>query len=78
MTRSKGQEYMMDPNEVVDATEGRAWNALSDGVQNYLGNREAGHYQQIVEDLLLSLQTLVWRTSIKFHYLHSHWRTLVM
>ncbi|CAM1324756.1 Uncharacterised protein r2_g3359 [Pycnogonum litorale] len=56
----------------MNAAEARAWNAFSDVVQNFLGNRKADNYQEIVEELLLSLQALGCRMSIKVHYLHSH------
>lgn len=50
----------------------RAWNAFSNVVQNLLGNKKADNYEVIVEELLLSLQALGCRMSIKVHCLHSH------
>lgn len=63
-----------DPHFVttMTAAEARAWNAFSDVVRNFLGNRKADNYREIVEELLLSFQALGCRMSIKVHYLHSH------
>ena len=41
-------------------------------VDNFLGNKRADNYTELVEELLLSLQDLGCRMSIKVHYLHSH------
>ena len=41
-------------------------------IQNFLGNKKAENYKEIVEELLLSLQELGCKMSIKIHYLHSH------
>ena len=41
-------------------------------VQNFLGNKKADNYEEIVEELLMSLRDLGCRMSIRIHYLHSH------
>lgn len=65
---------LRDPHFLTTMTEAqvRAWNAFSNVVQNFLGNKKADNYEEIVEELLLSLQELGCRMSIKVHYLHSH------
>lgn len=65
---------MRDPNFVtkMNAAEVRAWNAFSNVVRNFLGNRKAENAGDIVEEMLLSFQALGCRMSIKIHYLHSH------
>ena len=52
--------------------EARAWKAFFKVVNNFLGNKRADNYIELVEELLLSLQDLGCRMSIKVHYLHSH------
>lgn len=54
------------------AAAARAWNAFPDVLHNIHGNRTADNYQEIVEELLLSLQALGCRMSIKVLYLQSH------
>ena len=56
----------------MTVVEGRAWKAFSKVVHNFLGNKRADNYIELVEELLLSLQDLGCRMSIKVHYLHSH------
>lgn len=65
---------LRDPHFVTTMTtaEARAWNAFCDVVHNFLGNRKAENYEEIVKELLLSFQALGCRMSIKVHYLHSH------
>ena len=52
--------------------EARAWKAFSKVFHNFFGNKRADNYIELVEELLLSLQDLGCRMSIKVHYLHSH------
>ena len=65
---------MRDPYFItsMNETEERAWNAFCNVVQNFLGNKKADNYEEIVEELLMSLRDLGCRMSIKVHYLHSH------
>ncbi|KAJ8405133.1 hypothetical protein AAFF_G00321240 [Aldrovandia affinis] len=56
----------------MTAVKARAWNAFTNVVQNFLGNKKDDNYREIVEELLLSLRALGCRMSIKVHYLHSH------
>ncbi|CAJ0962494.1 unnamed protein product [Ranitomeya imitator] len=65
---------MRDPNFItsMNETEERAWNAFCNVVQNFLGNKKAENYEEIVEEQLMSLRNLGCRMSIKIHYLHSH------
>ena len=61
--------YFVTTMTVVEA---RAWKAFFKVVHNFLGNKRAKNYIELVEELLLSLQDLGCRMSIKVHYLHSH------
>ena len=65
---------MRDPNFItsMNETEERAWNAFCNVAKNFLGNKKADNYEEIVEELLMSLQDLGCRMSMKIHYLHSH------
>ena len=50
----------------------KAWKEFSKVVHNFLGNEKADNYIELVQELLLSLQDLGCRMSIKVHYLHRH------
>lgn len=65
---------LRDPHflATMTKTQARAWNAFSNVAQNFLENKKADNYQVTVEELLLILQALGCRMSIKVHYLHSH------
>ena len=56
----------------MTVVEVRAWKAFSKVVHNFFDNKRADNYIELVEELLLSLQDLGCRLSIKVHYLHSH------
>ena len=62
-------QYFVTTMTVVEA---RDWKAFSKVVHNFLGNKRADNYIQLVEELLLSLQDLGYRMSINVHYLHNH------
>ena len=55
-------QYFVTTMTVVEA---RAWKAFSKVVHNFLGNKRADNYIELVEELLLSLQDLGCRMSIK-------------
>ena len=56
----------------MTVVEAGAWKAFSKVVHNFLGNKRADNYIELMEELLLSLQDLGCRMSIKVHNLHSH------
>ena len=56
----------------MTAVEARAWVAFTNVVQGCLGGKKEDSYKEIVDELLLSLQGLGCRMSIKLYYLHSH------
>ena len=62
-------QYFVTTMTVVEA---RAWKAFSKVVHNFLDNKRADNYIELVEELLLSLQGLGCGISIKVHYLHSY------
>ena len=56
----------------ITAVEALAWNAFADVIHNFLYYKKADNYREIVEELLVILQELGSRMSIKVHYLHRH------
>ena len=51
----------------VTSTEKRAWQAFVDVVSNFLGNRKADNYMEIVNELRASFQLHSCNMSIKIH-----------
>ena len=49
-----------------------SWLSFVEVVQNFLGNRKADNYKDIVQKLLDNFQALRINISIKVHFLHSH------
>ena len=39
----------------MTTVEARAWNAFADVIHNFLGDKKADNYREIVEELLLNL-----------------------
>ena len=64
-------QYFVITMTIVEA---RAWKAFSKVVHNFLSNKRADNYIELMEKLLFSVQDLGCRMSIKVHYLHSHLR----
>ena len=60
--------YFVTTMTIVEA---RAWKAFSKVVHNFR-NKRADNYIELVKELLLSIQDLGYRMSIKVNYLHSH------
>ena len=68
------RQLLRDPNFVASMTahEARAWNAFSLVVNNFFGHRKAENYEDLVKELLSSMQELQCSISIKLHFLKSH------
>ena len=66
-TLLKYHHFVAAMNTVEDTT----WNAFADVIHNFLGNKKADNYREIVEELFFSLQELRSRMSIELHYLLS-------
>ena len=66
------RKLLQDQHLVTTMTvvEARAWNAFAN--VNFLGNKKAENYREIIEELLLCLQDLGSKMSIKVQYLRSH------
>lgn len=52
--------------------EKNAWLSFKDVVKNFLGNKRASNYTEVVQKLLESYKALGCNMSIKVHFLHSH------
>ena len=57
---------------IITGNEQRAWHAFREVVTGFLGNRRAGNYEDLVEELLSSYQKLGCNMSMKIHFLNSH------
>ncbi len=58
-------------NSMTDV-ERTAWRAFAEVVSNFLGNRKAENYQELVENLMAAYCRLGCNMSIKMHFLNSH------
>lgn len=56
----------------MKAVEKKAWNSFVAVVQNFLGNKKAENYEDIVAAMLTNYCKLGCNMSIKVHFLHSH------
>ena len=52
--------------------ERRAWWALRDVCQNFLGKKKAANYSELVAELMSAFDTLGVHMSLKIHFLNSH------
>ena len=68
------RQLLRDSNFIASMTahEARAWNAFSLAVNNFFGNRKAENYEDLVKELLASMQEMQCSMSIKLHFLKSH------
>ena len=66
---------MINDEDFIDSMleeEKEAWTVFVDVVRNFLGNRKAENYEELVRRLLRSYQQLGCNMSIKVHFLFSH------
>lgn len=56
----------------MNEAERKAWLSFVEVVRNFLGNRKAENYVQLVNEMLNNFRNLGCNMSIKVHYLHSH------
>lgn len=56
----------------LNEKERRAWVAFENISHNFLGNKRAENYEELVQELLSSYQQLGCNMSLKIHFLHSH------
>ena len=58
--------------ETISSEEKNGWIALSQVVNNFLGNTKFPEYKEIVKTLLDTFHKLGCNMSVKVHFLHSH------
>jgi len=56
----------------MNEIESCAWSSFVLVVKNFLGNKKADNYTQLVEDMLFHTNRLGCNMSVKVHYLHSY------
>jgi hypothetical protein len=68
------RQVINDPHFItsVNEIESCAWSSFVLVVKNFLGNKKADSYTQLVEDKLFHFNRLGCNMSVKVHYLHSH------
>ena len=58
--------------DLLSQIEKSAWKPFKSVVKNFLGNRKAPNYREIVGELLQSYQDMGCNMSLKIHFLDSH------
>jgi hypothetical protein len=68
------RKLINDPHFIasMNKIESCAWSSFVLVVKNFLGNKKADNYTQLVEDMLFHFNRLGCNMSVKVHYLHSH------
>jgi len=59
-------------DKLLQGDEKAAWDSFKFVVKEFLGNRRAQNYEELVNNLLQSYQRLGCNMSLKIHFLHSH------
>lgn len=59
-------------HQILRGFEKNAWKSFELVVENFLGNKKADNYKELVTRLLLAYQKLGCNMSLKIHFLHSH------
>ena len=68
------RKLMQDENFIlsINPLEADAWRGFVGVVQNFLGNRRATNFEQVVQNMLDACQRLGANMSIKVHFLYNH------
>lgn len=56
----------------LNAVEKRPFDAINDVIDNFLGNRKAENYREIVGELIQLFREMNVNMSLKIHFLHNH------
>lgn len=54
------------------SVEQRAWKATIDVIKNFLGNKKADNYKEIVKELIEAYKAMGVHMSLKIHFLANH------
>ena len=68
------RKLMQDENFILSMNplEADAWRGFVGVVQNFLGNRRAANFEEVVQKMLDAYQRLRANMSIKVHFWHNH------
>jgi hypothetical protein len=68
------RQLINDPHFItsMNEIESCAWSSFVLVVKNFLGNKKADNYTQLVENILFHFNMFGCNMSVKVHYLHSH------
>ena len=68
------RKLMQDENFILSMNplKADAWRVFVGVVQNFLGNRRAANFDEVIQNMLDAYQRLGANMSIKVHFLHNH------
>lgn len=58
--------------ELLSVVEKRAWIATINVIQNFLGNKKADNYVEIVREMISAYRDMKVNMSLKIHFLANH------
>lgn len=64
----KSEEFMNS----LDAAEKRAWKAAINVTNNFLGNKKAENYEEIVQEMIEAYRDMGVHMSLKIHFFADH------
>lgn len=64
----KSEEF----KNLLSNVERESWESLKDVIKNFLGNRKAENYEEIVKRLTQKFGNMGVNMSLKIHFLHNH------
>lgn len=57
---------------LLTPVEKNAWICLGDTIENFLGNKKAENYKEIVSNIMQSFDAMGVNMSLKIHFLNDH------
>lgn len=64
----KSEQFM----ETLDSIDKTAWKATIDVIQNFLGNKRADNYEEIVGNMIEAYKNMGVHMSLKIHFFADH------
>lgn len=58
--------------DLLNSIEKKAWNATVSVIQNFLGNKKAENYVEIVREMISAYRDMKVNMSLKIHFLANH------
>lgn len=59
-------------SNLLAPVEKKAWDSIVEVIKNFLGNKRAENYEQIIEDMIAAICELGVNMSLKIHFLKDH------